>query len=118
MIEEVSVKTNLIITDIHEEYDMHWCGKFSDADPVMQNGLPIFVISGKGGRIELNTCSMKRIEDTAKLLSKPHGRQAVTTDQVDVFLKEVNGNEKKVGYLVHRHVKTYAPMFDKVGYQR
>ena len=49
--EEVAVKTHLIITDIHEEYHMNWCGKIFDAKPKLKNGLPIFTIIGSQGRM-------------------------------------------------------------------
>ena len=36
--EEVAVKTHLIITDIHEEYHMNWCGKIFDTNPKLKIG--------------------------------------------------------------------------------
>ena len=113
---EVLVKTHLIITDIHNEYDMNWCGKLVNAKPKLQNGLPIFVIIGSKGRIELNTIDMKRIENTAKLLTHPKGRSAVSTDTARIYIKETDGNEMLMGVMTHKNVKTFAPMYDKVGY--
>ena len=111
--EEVMVKTHLIVTDIHEEYHMNWCGKLINAKPKLKNGKPIFIIISKSGRIELNTFDIKQIEKTAKLLTNPKGRQSVTTDTARIFLKEENGNQKLMGILTHNHVKDYAPMYDK-----
>ena len=112
--EEVMVKTHLIITDIHDEYHMNWCGKIADAKPVLIEGLPIFVIIGAGGRLELNTINMKYIEQSAKLLTRPRGRSAVTTDTARIYIKEVDGNEFLLGVLTHKNVKTFSPMHDKV----
>ena len=78
--EEISVKTHLIITDIHDEYHMNWCGKIANAKPYLKNGLPLFIIIGTGGRLELNTIDMKHLEKSAKLLTRPKGRSAVNKD--------------------------------------
>jgi len=115
--EEILIKTHLVVRDVHEEYNIKWCGKVVDAKPLTKNGKPIFIIVGGGGRMELNTTDMNRIEKCAKLLTYPRGRAAVTTDIAHIYLKEINGNEKLMGYLTHDHVKTYAPMFDKVGWK-
>ena len=115
--QEVKVKTHLIITDIHDEYHMNWCGKLQGANPLLQDGLPLFVIIGSKGRIELNTIDMKRIERAAKSLTRPKGRSAVSIDTARVYLKEVNGNDLLMGILTHKNVKTFAPMYDKVGYE-
>lgn len=113
---EVLVKTHLIITDIHNEYDMNWCGKLVNTKPVIENGLPVFVIIGTRGRIELNTIDMKRIENTAKLLTYPKGRSAVSTDTARIYIKETNGAETLMGVMTHKNIKTFAPMYDKIGY--
>lgn len=113
--QEVMLKTHLIITDIHNEYHMNWCGKLIDAKPLIKNGLPIFSVVGSKGRIELNTIDMNELEKTAKLLTQPKGRKAVSLDKARVFIKEENGNEMLVGVLTHKNVKTFAPMYDKVG---
>ena len=114
---EALVKTHLIITDIHEEYEVKWCGRIIGSNPELKNGLPIFIIIGNGGRIELNTVDMKRIEKTAKLLAIPKGRKAVETDKARIYIKEKGGNEKFVGYVAHSRVKKFAPMYDRVGYR-
>lgn len=115
--EEVSIKTHLIVTDIHEEYHIDWCGKIMDANPKFKNNKPIFIIVGSQSRIELNTADMKRIEKCAKSMTNPKGRSGITTDTARIFIKEKDGNEKLIGILTHNHIKQYAPMYDKVGYR-
>lgn len=114
---EVLVKTHLIVTDIHEEYNINWSGKILDAKPKFKNNKPVFVVVSTGGRIELNTVDMGRVEECAKLLTVPKGRQAITTDKAYIYIVEENDNEMLLGTLTHNHVKSYAPMFDKVGYE-
>lgn len=115
--EEVAVKTHLIITDIHEEFHMNWCGKIFDAKPKLQNGLPVFTIIGSRGRIEISTIEMSQLEKCAKSLTYPRGRSAVSKDSSQIYIQEIDGNEKLIVVLTHRHVKSYAPMFDKVGFR-
>lgn len=115
--EEVLIKTHLIVTDIHEEYHIDWCGKIMDANPKFKNNKPIFIIVGSQSRIELNTADMKRIEKCAKTMTNPKGRSSITTDTARIFIKEKDGNEKLLGILIHNHIKQYAPMYDKVGYR-
>lgn len=115
--QEVKIKTHLIITDIHSEYDVNWCGRLVDVSPKLENGLPVFVIVSSDVRVELNTVNMRHIEDCAKRLTNPKGRQAVTTDVARIYIKEVNDNEVLMGIVTHRKVKTFAPMYDKVGWK-
>ena len=112
--EEVMVKTHLIITDIHDEYHMNWCGKIVEAKPLLKNGLPLFIIIGTKGRLELNTIDMKQLERSAKLLTRPKGRSAITTDTARIYIKEADGNDFLLGVLTHKNVKTFSPMHDKV----
>ena len=112
---EVLLKTHLIVTDIHEEYDINWCGKILNTKPMFKNNKPVFVIVGRGGRMELNTTDMKRLEECAKLLTRPKGREAITTDSSRIFIKEEDENEELLCVVTHNHVKKYAPMFDSVG---
>ena len=114
--EEISIKTHLVITDIHNEYHMKWCGKIANAKPLLQNGLPIFVIVGSKSRMEINTIDMARLEKAAKSLTHPKGRSAVSTDVARIYIKEVDGNEKLLGVMTHKNIKTFAPMYDKVGF--
>ena len=112
--EEVMIKTHLIITDIHDEYHMNWCGKIVNANPILKNGMPVFVIIGTKGRLELNTIDMNRLEQSAKLLTWPKGRSAITTDTARIYIKEVDGNDFLLGVLTHKNIKTFSPMHDKV----
>ena len=114
--QEILVKSHLIITDIHNEYHMNWCGKIAEARPLLQNGLPVFVIIGSKGRMELNTIDMKRLEECAKLLTHPKGRSSVSVDTARIYIKEIDGNEMLLGVMTHKNIKTFAPMYDKVGY--
>ena len=116
--EEILAKTHLIITDIHDEYHMNWCGKIADARPLIKDGLPLFIIIGSRGRLELNTIDMKRLEQSAKLLTRPKGRSAITTDTSRIYIKEVDGNDFLLGVMTHKNVKTFAPMNDKVGFMK
>lgn len=112
---EVKVKTHLIITDIHNEYHMNWCGKVLDTKPLLNDrGLPTFVVVGSKGRVEVNTVDMKYLEDCAKRLTNPRGRSAISSDSANVYIKETNGTERLMGVLFHRRVKTFAPMYDGV----
>ena len=116
--QEIMVKTHLIITDIHEEYHMNWCGKLFDAKPALnENGMPTFVIISSQSRMEINTIDINYLERCAKKLTSPKGRSAVSTDKAYIYIKEVGGNEKLLGILTHKRVKTFAPMYDKVGYK-
>ena len=114
MIEETKIKAHLIVTDIHEEYFVNWCGKLFDAKPVLKNEKPVFVIISSEKRIELNTSNITEVERAAKAITTPHGRAARTTDKAYVYLKEVGDKERLVCIVTHDHVKKYAPMFDKV----
>ena len=110
---EVLLKTHLIVVSTKEEYSIKWIGKILDTKPKIKNGRPIFVIIGGGGRLEMNTSNMKEIERCAKLITRPKGRLAVTTDMAKIFIVEEDGNEKLLGVVRHDHIKKYAPMFDK-----
>ena len=116
--QEILIKTHLIITDIHDEYHMNWCGKIADAKPLLKDGLPLFIIIGSKGRIELNTVNMKQIEHTAKLLTHPKGRSAISVDTSRIYIKEVDGNDFLLGVMTHKNIKTFAPMHDKVGFMK
>ena len=115
--EEVLIKTHLIISDIHSEYDINWCGKIKDTKPKFKNGKPIFVIVGGGKRMELNTTDMTSIEHSAKRITCPQGRKAVATDIARIYIKEEDDSEKLLGVVTHNRVKTFSPMYDAVGYR-
>ena len=115
--EEVLIKSHLIITDIHNEYEVNWCGKIFEAKPQLQNNMPIFVVIGDRGRMELNTVDINQIERCAKMLTSPKGRSAISKDSSYIYIIEIVGNETLLGVLTHKRVKSFAPMFDKVGYR-
>ena len=110
--QEVMLKTHLIVTDVHEEYFVDWCGKIANTKPLFKNNMPVFVIIGSEARMELNTIDIKAIEESAKCMTYPRGRQAVTTDIARIYIKEEDGNEKLIGRVIHNHVKKYQQMYD------
>lgn len=112
--QEVMVKTHLIVTDVHEEYFVDWCGKLANTKPLLKNNMPIFIIIGSEARMELNTIDIKRIEECAKRMTHPRGRQAVTTDTARIYIKEEDGKETYMGRVIHNHVKQYQQMYDPV----
>lgn len=114
---DVLVKTHLIVTNVHDEYNINWCGKILDTKPQFKNGKPIFVVVGTKGRVELNTADMSRIEECAKRRTQPKGRSAVTEDTARIYLVEESGKEKLMGTVTHYRVKTFAPMYDTVGWR-
>ena len=111
--QEVMLKTHLIVTDVHEEYIINWCGKIANTKPLFKNNRPVFVIKSSGARIEVNTANMKHLEHCAKLITNPHGRQAITTDIARIYIKEENGKETLIGKVTHNHVRQYQQMYDK-----
>lgn len=115
--EERLVKTHLIVTSTHEEYDIKWLGRLIDTNPLLKDGLPTFVLVSKEKRVELTTLDMNFIETMAKRITNPHGRAAVTTDKTFIYIKEIGGKETCIGVVVHRHIKSYAPMYDRIGYR-
>ena len=114
--QEVMVKTHLIVSNVYDEYKIDWCGRIADAKPLLKNGLPVFVIIGGEGRLELNTIDMKHIEECAKKMTRPRGKQAVTTDVARIYIKENNSNEMLIGKVTHNHIKQYQQMYDRVGF--
>lgn len=114
--QEVMLKTHLICSDVHEEYFVKWCGKLMDAQPLLKNDLPIFIVVGSDGRMELNTIDIKMIEKCAKSLSHPRGREAITSDCARIYLLEEDGSERLMGKVFHNHVKQYQQMFDRFEY--
>ena len=89
--QEVMVKTHLIITDIHEEYHMNWCGKLLDAKPIFnEKGMPIFAIIGSENRMNVSTLDMNYLEECAKRLTHPRGRSAISSDVADNAISHGN----------------------------
>lgn len=114
---EIKIKTHLIVTDIKNEYTINWFGKLKDCNPEIRNGLPVFSIVSSLGRTELNTMDLNEIERVAKNLTRPKGRSACSSDCAKIFIVEKGGAEKHIGSVVHNKIKTYAPMYDTVGYK-
>ena len=110
------LKTHLICTGLTDEYFVKWCGKLVDVKPALKNGLPIFIVVGGGGRMELNTIDIKTIEKCAKSLCKPRGREAITTDCARIYILEEDESETLMGKVFHNHVKQYQQMFDRFQY--
>jgi len=112
--EEVLMKTHLIVTDIQNDYHIKWYGKIMDTKPMNKNGKLVFVVVGGNGRMEINTNDITRVEKCARMMTLPKGRTAFTSDTSRIYIKEVDENEKLLGVLTHNKTKTFAPMFDKV----
>lgn len=113
---EVKLKTHLIVTDVHEEYFVKWCGKMANVRPLFKNDLPVFVVVGSDGRMELNTIDIKSIERCAKSVSHPRGREAITSDCARIYIVEEDGTETLMGKVFHNHVKQYQQMYDRFEY--
>ena len=111
--QEVMLKTHLIVTDVHEEYHIDWCGKIAETKPLFKNNMPIFIIISSNSRVELNTIDFSQIEKVAKTITNPRGRQAITTDIARIYIKEIDGKETFLGRVIHNHVKQYQQMYDK-----
>ena len=112
--EEILIKTHLIVKDVHSEYHIKWIGRILDTKPKFKNGKPIFIVVGGGGRMELNTTDMARIEKCAKLCTQPKGRKTFTSDTARIYILEEDDNEKLLGIVEHNRIKTFAPMHDTV----
>ena len=108
------VKTHLIVKDQYDEFTVKWTGRLMDANVELKNGLPVFVISTKQGRMELNTLDMFEVERAAKKFTYPRGRGSLTTDKGFIYVKERGGAEKLLGVVIHDHIRKYAPMYDEL----
>ena len=106
-------KPHFVVKDIQDDYRINWCGKIVDANPVIKNNSPVFVLIGSQNRLELNTIDFAYIEKCAKRMTHPKGRQAVTFDSVRIYIKEVSGNEMLLGVLLHTRTKTFMPVYGK-----
>lgn len=113
---EVKLKTHLIVSDVHEEYTIKWRKEIATIKPFLKNDLPIFILVGTRGRMELNTIDMALIERNAKNLSRPRGKESITSDCVSIYVLDEEENEKLVGRVLHDHVKQYQQMYDKFEY--
>ena len=70
----MKVKTHLIVTDQYEEYEVKWHSRLIDTNPILKNGMPIFVLISACGRMELNTIDLPYLEKQAKHFTYPKGR--------------------------------------------
>lgn len=111
--QEVMVKTHLIVTDVHEEYYIDWCGKIKDVKPKLHNGYPRFILISGTDRLELDTIDIRRVEECAKMITAPRGRQAITTDTTRIYIEEEDG-QRLMGTVTHNHIKQYQQMYDPV----
>jgi len=114
--QEVMLKTHLICTGIANEFFVKWCGKMANVRPLLKNDLPVFVVVGSDGRMELNTIDIKSIERCAKSVSHPRGREAFTSDCARIYIVEEDGTETLMGKVFHNHVKQYQQMYDRFEY--
>lgn len=115
--EEVKIKTHLILTDITHTYNVNWCGRIAETIPKIVNGLPLFIAIGAQGRVELNTIDMRQLEECAKRLTDPKGRLALSSDTSHIYLLEENGNEALMATITHKIIRSYASMYDRVGWR-
>ena len=106
-------KLHFVVKDIQEDFRTNWCGKLIEADPVLKDGKPIFVIIGSEHRLELNTIDLNYVEKCAKRMTHPKGRQAYTFDSARIYIKETSGNEMLIGVVSHSRTKTFAPVYGK-----
>lgn len=88
-----------------------------DANPVWENDQPIFILKSRTRRSELNTLDMTLIEKIGKDMAEPKGREARTSAKTYVYLKEENNKERLMCVITHTKIKTFAPMYDKVGWR-
>lgn len=112
----VMLKTHLICTGVSDEYYVKWCGKLIDARPAIKNDLPVFIVIGAGGRVELNTIDIEAIERCAKNMARPRGRESFTSDCARIYLLEEDDNEKLMGKVFQNHIKKYQQMYDRFEY--
>lgn len=115
---EINLNTHLIVKDTHSEYHMNWCGKVIEARPLLINGKPQFIIIGSTGRIETDEVDMKRLEEKAKLVTRPRGREAITSDTSRIYIKQIDGSEMLLGVMTHTVVKTFSQMTDKFDFSK
>lgn len=106
-------KPHFVVKDIQDDYHTNWCGKIIDSKPILKDGKPIFVIIGSQRRLELNTVDLNYVEKSAKKMTCPKGRQAVTMDSARIYIKEESGNEMLLGVVSHVRTKTFMPVYGK-----
>ena len=113
---EIKLKTHLITVNVYDEYVVKWCGRLVDVKPLLKNGLPVFVVVGARGRIELNTIDISEIETCAKSVCYPRGKAAIRTDSSRIYIIEEDGTETLMGKVFDTHITQYQQMYDKFEY--
>ena len=113
MDEKVLETPHFVCTDIEDDYHTQWYGSIMDANPVLENGNPIFIIISSKYRVELNTIDIAYVEKYAKRMTYPQGRQATTFDVARIYIKEKNGNQMFLGSVTHTRNKTFMPVYNK-----
>ena len=108
----ISINTHPIVVGKHDEYHIDWCGKIIDTRPKLRNGIPVFRVVGSESSVELNTIDMELIEKTARKLTSPHGRKAVSTDKAYIYIIEEDNNKTLLGIVTHNHIKEFRQMYD------
>ena len=109
----VKINTHPIVVGQHEEYHIDWCGKLADTHPKLENGIPTFLIRGKNGMVIVNTINMKQLEQSARKLTNPCGKGAVTTDKAYIYIMEEDNKRTLLGVVTHFHIREYRRMFDE-----
>ena len=114
MEEKMTTTTRFICIDSRDEYSIKWHRKIIDTNPIFdRNGKLSFAIIGSQNRMEINTLDMKYLEKCAKLMTRPKGRSAISTDKAYIYIKEINGTETMLGVLTHNRIKTFVPANSK-----
>lgn len=113
---EKLVKTHLIVTDQWDEYDVKWFKSLSqlNAEPVFTSDNKLkFVIITNANRFEINTMDFNFLIKQAKRLTFPRGRESQTQDRGRIYVK-TTGGEEMIAVVVHRHIKKYNQMWDRI----
>ena len=61
--------------------------------------------------------NMSDLEKCAKRLTSPKGRTAITKDIARIYIFDQNHKQHLIGVLYHKRIKSFAPMYDKIGYR-
>ena len=108
--EEEEIKPQLRVKSVDNDFTIKWVGKITDAKPQIRNGKPIFAVAGGGGRIELNTTDMTRVQRAARMCTQPKGRGAFASDYARIYVIQEDDSEKLLGVVTHYRTKTFYPV--------
>lgn len=109
------VETHLIITDQFDEYEVKWCGKLIDSNPVLnKDGLPTFILITNDKHFEFETFDIDYVVKQAKKFTKTKGKEAYTTGKSYIYIKQKNDKDKLLGVVYRYHTRKFAPMFDDI----